>query len=33
VAERLVLRLEYEIIDIETFDDAEAIWFSVAWRL
>jgi opacity protein-like surface antigen len=33
VAERLVLRLEYEIIDIETFDDAEAIWLSAAWRL
>ena len=33
IAERLVLRLEYEIIDIETFDDAEAIWFTAAWRL
>ena len=33
IAERIVLRLEYEIIDIETFDDAEAIWFTAAWRL
>ena len=33
VFERLVLRLEYEIIDIEAFDDSEAIWFTVAWRL
>jgi OOP family OmpA-OmpF porin len=33
IAERAVLRLEYEIIDIETFDDAEAIWFTAAWRL
>ena len=33
IAERVVLRLEYEIIDIETFDDAEAIWFTAAWRL
>lgn len=33
VAERLVLRLEYEIIDIESFDDAEAFWLTVAWRL
>jgi OOP family OmpA-OmpF porin len=33
VAERLILRLEYEIIDIESFDDAEAYWLTVAWRL
>ena len=33
IAERVVLRLEYEIIDIETFDDTEAIWFTAAWRL
>ena len=33
IAERVVLRLEYEIIDVETFDDAEAIWFTAAWRL
>jgi OOP family OmpA-OmpF porin len=33
IAERIVLRLEYEIIDIETFEDAEAIWFTAAWRL
>ena len=33
IAERVVLRLEYEIIDIEAFDDAEAIWFTAAWRL
>jgi OOP family OmpA-OmpF porin len=33
VAERLILRLEYEIIDIESFDDADAVWFTVAWRL
>ncbi len=33
LAERVVLRLEYEVIDIESFDDAEAIWFTAAWRL
>ena len=33
IAERAVLRLEYEIIDIDSFDDAEAIWFTAAWRL
>jgi OOP family OmpA-OmpF porin len=33
IAERVVLRLEYEIIDIDTFDDTEAIWFTAAWRL
>jgi len=33
IAERVVLRLEYEVIDIETFDDAESIWFTAAWRL
>src|SRR5688572_13456693 len=33
LAERVVLRLEYEIIDIESYDDAEAIWFTAAWRL
>jgi len=32
IAERLVLRLEYEIIDIESYDDAEAVWFTAAWR-
>ena len=32
IAERLVLRLEYEIIDVEAFDDAEALWFTAAWR-
>jgi OmpA-OmpF porin, OOP family len=32
IAERFVLRLEYEIIDIEAFDDAEAVWFTAAWR-
>jgi hypothetical protein len=24
---------EYELIDIETIDDAEAVWFTVARRL
>ena len=33
IAERVVLRLEYEVIDIESFDDAEAIWFTAAWLL
>jgi OOP family OmpA-OmpF porin len=32
IAERFILRLEYEIIDIEAFDDAEAVWFTAAWR-
>jgi OOP family OmpA-OmpF porin len=33
IAERVVLRLEYEVIDIESFDDTESIWFTAAWRL
>ena len=32
IAERFILRLEYEIIDVEAFDDAEALWFTAAWR-
>jgi hypothetical protein len=32
LVERLSLRLEYEIVDVETLDDAEAVWFTAAWR-
>jgi opacity protein-like surface antigen len=30
--ERLHTRLEYEVIDIGEFDDANALWVSAAWR-
>ena len=30
--ERLHTRLEYEVIDIGEFDDANALWLSAAWR-
>jgi hypothetical protein len=29
---RLALRAEYEIIEIDEIDDAEAFWISAAWR-
>jgi hypothetical protein len=32
VAERVNLRLEYEVVDIDTFDDAHAVWLNAAWR-
>lgn len=32
LVERLSLRLEYEIVDIEALEDAEAIWLTAAWR-
>jgi len=32
LVERLTLRLEYEIVDLETLDDAEAVWLTAAWR-
>lgn len=32
IAERFVLRLEYEVIDIQSLDDAKAWWFTAAWR-
>jgi opacity protein-like surface antigen len=32
VLERLNLRAEYERIDIESFDDANAVWLSANWR-
>jgi hypothetical protein len=30
--ERLNLSMEYEVIDIEAFDDSDAAWISAAWR-
>ena len=30
--EQLHTRLEYEVIDIDEFDDANALWLSAAWR-
>jgi hypothetical protein len=32
IAERLNLKAEYEVIDIEAFDDAKAVWLSANWR-
>jgi opacity protein-like surface antigen len=32
VFERLVLRLEYEIIEIEALDDSKALWITAGWR-
>jgi hypothetical protein len=32
VFERLNLKLEYEVVEISEYDDAEAVWLSAAWR-
>jgi hypothetical protein len=32
VLERLNLALEYEVIDIDQFDDADAAWITAAWH-
>lgn len=32
VIDRLALRAEYEKIDIDELDDAEAVWITAAWR-
>jgi hypothetical protein len=32
LVERLSLRLEYEIVDVDTLDDADAVWITAAWR-
>jgi hypothetical protein len=32
VLERLNLKAEYEAIDIDAFDEAEAVWLSASWR-
>lgn len=32
VLERLALRAEYEVIEIDEIDDAEAIWLTASWR-
>jgi hypothetical protein len=32
IAERLNLRAEYERVDIESFNDADAVWLSANWR-
>lgn len=32
IAERLNLRLEYEEIDIERLDEADALWLNLAWK-
>ena len=32
LVERLSLRLEYEIVDVETLNDAEAVWLTASWR-
>jgi len=32
VAERLNLRLEYEVVDIDQLDDSRAVWLNAAWR-
>jgi hypothetical protein len=30
--QRLNLELEYEVIDIDEFDEADAVWISASWR-
>jgi hypothetical protein len=32
LVERLSLRLEYEIVDIDALDEADAVWLTAAWR-
>lgn len=32
IGEKLNVRLEYERFDLETVDDADAIWLTAAWR-
>ena len=32
VLEHLNLKAEYELIDIDAFDEAEAVWLSASWR-
>jgi hypothetical protein len=32
LVERLNLRLEYEIVDVEHLDDADAVWLTASWR-
>ena len=32
VLERLNLKLEYEVVEISEFDDAEAVWLAGSWR-
>lgn len=32
ILERLALRAEYEVIEIDEIDDAEAIWITASWR-
>lgn len=32
VAQRLNLRAEYEVVDIEGLDDANAVWITASWR-
>jgi hypothetical protein len=32
LVERLTLRLEYEVVDLESLDDADAVWLTAAWR-
>ncbi len=32
VLQRLSLRAEYEVIEINEIDDAEAVWITAAWR-
>jgi len=30
--ERLTLRLEYEVVDLDTLNDTDAVWLTAAWR-
>ena len=32
LVERLTLRLEYEVLDLETLNDTDAVWLTAAWR-
>jgi hypothetical protein len=32
VAERVNLRAEYEVVEIDQLDDSHAVWLTAAWR-
>lgn len=32
IAERLSLRAEYEVVEIDQLDDSHAVWLTAAWR-
>ena len=32
IAERVILRAEYEVVEIDQLDDSHAVWRTAAWR-